>query len=139
MASVAYHFNNQLAGTGELRLFDASHGYAAGEQRRDFIYVDDVASVNLWFMERPHLSGIFNLGTGASRSFNDVARAVIDWHGDGDITYIPFPEHLGGRYQAFTEADLNALRRIGYAEEFTSVEAGVSAYLHALRQHGRSS
>jgi ADP-L-glycero-D-manno-heptose 6-epimerase len=132
MASVAYHLNQQLISEGRVRLFAGSDGYADGEQRRDFIYVDDVVAVNLWFMQHPHRSGIFNVGTGRSQSFNEVARAVLAWHGHGIIEYIPFPERLRGYYQSFTEADLSALRSAGYERDFHPVEAGVKAYLNWL-------
>ncbi len=132
MASVAYHFNRQLVDTGEARLFEGSDGYADGEQRRDFVYVGDVAAVNLWFLDHPDTSGLFNLGTGRSQSFNEVAQAVIDWHGRGKIRYIGFPEHLRGRYQSFTEADMSKLREAGYTASFNTVAEGVKAYLDAL-------
>lgn len=139
MASVAYHFNNQVKETGKLKLFEGSDGYANGEQRRDFIYVGDVCDVNLWFMDNADKSGIFNLGTGRSQAFNDVANAVIDYHeakgsGKGEIEYIPFPEHLKGRYQSFTEADMDALRSAGYSQPFATVEEGVRKYMEWLNQ-----
>ena len=137
MASVAFHFYHQLREGGRVRLFEGCDGYAAGEQRRDFIHVDDVVAVNLWLLDNPGVSGIFNLGTGKAQSFNDVARAAIAWHGSGEIDYIPFPEHLKGRYQSFTEADMNALRTAGCAHEFMPVEAGVPRYLDWLAQRGQ--
>ena len=109
MASVAFHLHGQVAATGEARLFEGSGGYAAGEQRRDFVHVADVADVNLWFYERQKVSGVFNVGTGASATFNEVAKAIIAWHGKGAIRYIPFPSELESRYQSFTEADITAL------------------------------
>ncbi len=132
MASVAYHFNNQIRETGKARLFEGSDGYGNGEQRRDFVYVGDAVEVNLWFLENPEQSGIFNLGTGRSQSFNDVARAVIAHHGRGELEYIRFPDHLKGRYQSFTEADIAALRAAGYERPFKSVEEGVGDYLRWL-------
>jgi ADP-L-glycero-D-manno-heptose 6-epimerase len=129
MASVAYHFSRQVAADGEARLFEGSDGYAAGEQLRDFIYVDDVVAVNLWFYAHRDRSGIFNVGTGRASTFNAVADAVIAWHGRGEKRYIPFPERLVGAYQSFTEADIAALRAAGYTAEFMDVAAGVSAYL----------
>ncbi|KAB7627338.1 ADP-glyceromanno-heptose 6-epimerase [Alkalilimnicola sp. S0819] len=132
MASVAFHFNSQIRETGRLRLFEGSDGYADGEQRRDFIHVDDVVAVNLWLLDHPEVSGIFNCGTGRSSAFNDVARAVIGWHGRGEIEYIPFPDKLKGRYQSFTEADLGALRAAGYPHAFRGVEQGVREYLDWL-------
>jgi ADP-L-glycero-D-manno-heptose 6-epimerase len=132
MASVAYHFNNQLLELEEISLFEGTDGYNDGEQRRDFIYVDDVVDVNLWFMDNPRKLGIFNVGTGRSQSFNDVAHAVINWHKRGKMKYISFPEHLIGRYQSFTEADITALRKIGYKKPFKTVEEGVKNYLDWL-------
>jgi len=132
MASVAFHFNNQIKEKGQCNLFAGSAGYGDGEQLRDFVYVKDVADVNLWFLDHPDQSGIFNLGTGRSQSFNDVANAVINWHGKGTLSYIPFPEHLKGAYQSFTEANINRLRKAGYTTEFHSVEQGVKKYLDIL-------
>ncbi len=133
MASVAFHLNEQLKASGRLRLFEGSDGFGDGEQRRDFVYVDDVVQVGLWFLDNPDKSGIFNVGTGRSQTFNQVARAVIAWHGRGEIEYIPFPESLKGRYQSFTEADIGALRRSGYSGSFRGVEEGVRNYLDAIR------
>ena len=132
MASVAYHFNNQIKESGTIRLFAGSDGYADGEQRRDFIYADDAVSVNLWFLEHGEISGIFNVGTGESRSFNDIAKAVVSWHGYGEIQYIPFPDELSGRYQSFTEADISALRKAGYDHNFCSIEEGIRSYMEWL-------
>ena len=129
MASVTFHFNSQIGEHGEARLFEGSGGYGDGEQLRDFVYVDDVNAVNLWFLDNPRASGIFNTGSGKAQTFNDVANAVIDWHGEGKIKYIAFPEHLKGAYQSYTEADLTALRSSGCDVDFRSVEAGVKCYL----------
>jgi len=137
MASVAFHFNKQIASDGEARLFCGSGGYADGEQRRDFVYVGDVAEVNLWLMDNSQVSGVFNLGSGRSQSFNDVANAVIAWHGRGKIRYIPFPDHLKGSYQSFTEADMSRLRAAGYEAPFCTVEEGVKAYLDYLAADGQ--
>src|SRR5215471_8813791 len=132
MASVAFHLRRQVAEHGEARLFEGSGGYAAGEQRRDFVYVGDVVDVNLWLLEQPRVSGIFNVGTGVSASFNDVARAIIAVLGKGAIRYIPFPPELAASYQSFTQADISALRAAGYAAPFKDVRAGIESYLHAL-------
>jgi len=134
MASVAFHHNNQIQENNVVKLFDAYDGYEAGEQKRDFVYVEDVAKVNLWFMDHPEQSGIFNLGTGRSQAFNDIAKAVIAWHKKGELEYIPFPDNLKGRYQSFTQADISALREAGYSEPFKTVEQGVKAYLDWLNQ-----
>lgn len=132
MASVAFHFNNQVRDDGEARLFTGSDGYADGEQLRDFVYVDDACNVNLWFLDHPDASGIFNTGTGRAQSFNDVANAVIQWHGKGRIRYVAFPDHLVGAYQSFTQANLSQLRQSGCDVEFRSVEAGVKDYLDQI-------
>lgn len=132
MASVIHHFHRQVTEDGEVRLFEGSGGYADGEQRRDFVSVDDAVAVNLFFMERGTLSGIYNVGTGHSQSFNEVARAVIDWHERGQIRYVPFPQSLEDSYQHFTEADLDALRGAGYERPFLSVQQGVPQVLDRL-------
>jgi ADP-L-glycero-D-manno-heptose 6-epimerase len=132
MASVIYHFNNQIKDTGELKLFEGSHGYTDGEQLRDFIFVNDVVNVNLWMMENNKVSGIFNVGTGKAHTFNDVANLVVEWHKKGSIKYIPFPETLKGSYQSFTEASLEKLRAAGCDYEFTSLQEGVTSYLCEL-------
>jgi ADP-L-glycero-D-manno-heptose 6-epimerase len=132
MSSTAFHFNNQLKAGDEVKLFAGCDGYADGQQERDFVYVNDVVSVNLWFLENSHKSGIFNVGTGKAQTFESMAKAVIDWHKRGTISYIPFPEHLKGAYQSFTQADLSNLREAGYTKEFSSVQQGVADYLNKL-------
>ena len=132
MASVVYHFNKQIIATGKVRLFKGSGRFADGEQRRDFIYVDDIVAANIWMMQQKSVSGIYNLGTGESRSFNDVAKAVIDWHGRGEIEYIDFPAQLQGAYQSYTQADISALKNAGYKNKFTRLEDGVKKYLDWL-------
>ena len=149
MASVAYHQFHQFRKEGVVKLFADYGGYAAGEQMRDFVFVDDVVAVNLWFFDHPEKSGIFNLGSGRAQSFNDVASAVVntlrvqDGHtpmGLNDIVaqdllqYIPFPDALRGKYQCFTEADLGALRGVGCAHQFADVQTGVSRYVQWLAQ-----
>jgi ADP-L-glycero-D-manno-heptose 6-epimerase len=132
MASVAFHLNNQIKIADELRLFEGCDGYGDGEQRRDFVYVGDVVDVNLWFLDNPQASGIFNCGTGRSQTFNDVANAVIKYHQRGHIQYIPFPDHLKGCYQSFTEANLENLRNAGCLHPFKTVEQGVQLYMEWL-------
>ncbi|MGD9153307.1 MAG: ADP-glyceromanno-heptose 6-epimerase [Gammaproteobacteria bacterium] len=134
MASVAFHFNQQIQQTGIVKLFEGCDDYADGEQLRDFIYVGDAVAVNLWFLDHSKKSGIFNLGTGRAQTFNDVARAVIDWHGRGKIEYIPFPEELKGYYQSFTQADLTKLRKAGCKIKFKSVEQGVKEYMQNIEK-----
>jgi len=133
MASVAWHLNQQIQASGKVRLFEGSGGYANGDQRRDFIHVDDVVKINLWMLKNS-ACGIVNVGTGASRSFNDVAKAIVTWHGKGEVEYIEFPEHLKDSYQSFTEADISSLRQMGYKNDFLSVEDGVKQYLDVLNQ-----
>ena len=136
MASIVWQLRNQLLDSGRVKLFEGSDGFAAGEQRRDFIYVDDVAAVNIWCLQNQQCQGVFNLGTGTSHSFNDVAHAVIDWHGYGEIEYVPFPESLRGHYQSFTEADMTALREAGYEGRFMTVVEGVRRYMDVVEQRG---
>lgn len=134
MASVAFHFNNQIQHSGTLKLFSGCDGYADGEQKRDFVYVGDAVDINLWFLENPDKSGIFNVGTGRSESFNAVAQAVIAFHNKGKIEYIPFPDNLKGRYQSFTQADISKLRNAGYESELKTVAQGVREYMAWLMQ-----
>jgi ADP-L-glycero-D-manno-heptose 6-epimerase len=132
MASVAYKLYGQLRRTGKASLFQGSHGYGNGEQLRDFVYVDDVVAVNLWFLEQPGLSGIFNCGTGEPATFNAVAREVIAHAGFGEVEYVPFPEELRDRYQPWTRADLGQLRQAGFDGRFRPVTEGVPLYLSWL-------
>ena len=147
MASVAYHFFNQYQADGKVKLFEGCDGYANGGQLRDFVSVDDVVKVNMYFLDNPNKSGIFNLGTGQAQSFNDVAVATINTLRSADgksslslaelqqqglISYIPFPEQLRGKYQSHTQADISALRGSGYAEPFLSVEQGVARYVEQM-------
>ncbi|MFN7570354.1 MAG: ADP-glyceromanno-heptose 6-epimerase [Betaproteobacteria bacterium] len=146
MASVAFHHFHQFRSDGKVKLFDGSHGYGPGDQRRDFIHVDDVIAVNLHFWDKP-VNGIYNLGTGRAQPFNDVALAVVntlraergepmvplaDAVAQGAIEYIPFPEALRGKYQAFTEADPCRLRAAGYTAPMQTVEQGVASYMRWL-------
>ena len=147
MASVAYHQFHQFRNEGKVKLFGEYGGYARGEQMRDFVFVDDVVAVNLWFFDNPGKSGIFNLGSGRAQPFNDVAVAVVNTlrslQGEaalplaeiaarGLIEYIPFPDALRGKYQCYTQADLGALRAVGCLHEFHSVQDGVSQYVREL-------
>jgi ADP-L-glycero-D-manno-heptose 6-epimerase len=134
MASVAFHLNNQLLKNEKLKLFEGLGKYKNGEQSRDFVYVDDVAAINLWFLQHPEKQGIYNVGTGTSRTFNDVANQVIKWHKRGAIEYIPFPEKLKNSYQNFTKADLSSLLAIGYNKPFITIEEGIKKYLDWLNK-----
>jgi len=143
MASVARLFYHQYRSDGRIRLFLGSGGYGDGEQERDFVWVGDTVAVNLHFMDHPDVSGLFNVGTGTSRPFNDVALAVINAsetapvsleraRDDAKITYIPFPEGLRDKYQSYTRADIDALRNAGYEQPFTSIEEGIGEYTKHL-------
>lgn len=132
MASVAWRFRNQILENGEAKLFVGSAGYKDGEQRRDFVYVEDVVNINLWLLDNPSVCGVFNAGTGKSQTFNDVANAVIKKLDRGSIRYIEFPGNLKKSYQSFTEADLCRLRDAGFEGDFRTVEHGVDAYFDAL-------
>jgi len=145
MASVAFHAYQQLLSAGKVKLFVGSGGYGDGEQRRDFVHVDDVVDVNLWFLEHRDVSGVYNCGTGRAQTFNELAAAVINavqgtqWPvrelvARGLIEYIPFPPQLVGKYQSFTQADLSRLRTAGYIAEFMTVEEGAAAYVRELQK-----
>jgi ADP-L-glycero-D-manno-heptose 6-epimerase len=149
MASVAFHFFNQYRAEGKVKLFEGCEGYTNGGQLRDFVSIEDVVKVNMYLLDNPHISGIFNLGTGQAQSFNDVAVATVNTLRQaegkdalaleqllesGIISYIPFPDALRGKYQSYTQADIGALRGTGYGEPFLSVEQGVARYVgHMLK------
>ena len=147
MASVAYHQFHQFRNESRVKLFGEYGGYGPGQQMRDFVSVDDVVAVNLWFFDHPDCSGIFNLGSGRAQPFNDVALAVVntmrELQGEallpreeivarGLIEYIPFPDALRGKYQCYTQADLSALRAIGCDHAFADVATGVARYVKWL-------
>ncbi len=149
MASVAFHHFNQFRETSQVKLFGEYGGHAPGQQSRDFVFVGDVVAVNLWFLQHPDQSGIFNLGTGRAQPFNDVAVATVNaaraLKGEpaltlealvqgGQVAYIPFPDALVGKYQSFTEADLTRLRATGCDHAFADVATGVRAYVGWLAQ-----
>jgi ADP-L-glycero-D-manno-heptose 6-epimerase len=149
MASVAFHQFHQFHEQGKVKLFGEYNGYAAGEQKRDFVFIDDVVAVNLWFLDHPEKSGIFNLGSGRAQPFNDVATSVVNslraQQGDSALTlaqavahglieYIPFPDALRGKYQCYTEADLSNLRAAGCDHQFADVQTGVGSYIKTLSQ-----
>jgi ADP-L-glycero-D-manno-heptose 6-epimerase len=126
MASMIYQLYGQLRREGRARLFEGSGGFAAGEQRRDFVSVADVVGVNLFLATGPARKGIFNVGTGQARTFNEVVKQLTRALGKGEVEYIPFPEGLREKYQSHTQADVNALRAAGYADAFASLEDGIA-------------
>ncbi len=152
MASVAFHFFNEFQAEGRVKLFEGCDGYANGEQRRDFVFIDDVVKVNMFFLEHQDCSGIYNLGTGRAQSFNDVAVATVnacraaagaaamsldELTAAGMIEYVAFPEALKGKYQSYTQAELDRLRAAGYRNEFATVEQGVTDYVgHLTKARG---
>ena len=153
-SSVAWHFCQQYRADGHVSLFEGSGGYANGEQRRDFVTVDDVVNVNLDFLDHPERSGIFNLGSGRAATFNDIATATVNAcraaNGEaprstaelvaaGIIRYIPMPSALAGKYQSYTEADLSKLRAVGYAPPMQTIDQGVPRYIERLISGRRSS
>ena len=147
MASVAFHLFNQFQKDRKVRLFEGAEGYANGEQLRDFISVEDIINVNLFFHDHPERSGIYNVGTGACQTFNDVAVATVntcralqgeaalslsELRSQGFLEYFEFPAALRGKYQSFTQADISALRKAGYDAPFLTVEQGVDRYVREL-------
>ncbi|MDQ5920440.1 MAG: ADP-L-glycero-D-manno-heptose 6-epimerase [Pseudomonadota bacterium] len=152
MASVVLHNFEQYQATGRVKLFQGCQGYANGGQLRDFISVEDVVKMNLFFFnnhlnDKEEISGIFNCGTGEARSFNALALATVnaccahqgnavlsleDALAQNIIEYIPFPGDLAGRYQCFTQADLTYLRGAGCEHTFLTLEEGVSRYINLL-------
>ena len=149
MASVAFHQFQQFKEQGKVQLFGQYGGYPAGQQMRDFVFVDDVVAVNLWFFEHPTQSGIFNLGSGKAQAFNDVASTVVNTMRtlqgekslalstmveDGLLEYTAFPDALRGKYQCYTQADLTTLREAGCEHVFQSVQTGVSQYVQWLQK-----
>lgn len=137
MASVAFHLFGQLGKGENPKLFGAHDGYGPGEQSRDFIHVADVADVALWCWRRG-LSGIFNCGTGRAEPFKTIAETVIATLGRGEIEYVDFPDHLKGRYQSFTQADMSRLRAAGYNGDFRDVATGVRDYVEWLKTQASS-
>ena len=149
MASVAFHNYNQFLADGRVRLFAGHDGWADGAQTRDFVHVDDVVAVNLFFLDGARRSGIFNCGTGRAQTFNEVAHTVVSSlrarRGERALSlaqmveallieYVDFPEALKGKYQSFTEADLAQLREAGYEAPFSTVQQGVARYVDSLAE-----
>jgi ADP-L-glycero-D-manno-heptose 6-epimerase len=130
MASVAMHLFDQLQTSGRMRLFEGSDGF-----RRDFVHIDDVVAVNLFFLGN-QTRGIFNCGSGTARSFEEVAQVLRERHGSGTVDATPFPPDLVGKYQRFTQADLQQLRAAGCDHAFKPIEQGLSTYYDVLHTSG---
>jgi ADP-L-glycero-D-manno-heptose 6-epimerase len=138
MASVIFHSLNQIKKDGVVKLFRSHRpDYKDGQQLRDFVYVKDVLSVCFWLMEHRPDSGLFNLGTGQARSFEDLVKATyagLDM--PAHINYIDMPEDIRDKYQYFTEANMQKLRDAGYSKEFYSLEKGVDDYVRNYLDKG---
>jgi len=147
MASVAFHHHQQFRESGRVKLFGEYGGYGPGEQERDFVFIDDVVAVKLWFLQNPDARGIFNLGSGRAQTFNDVAVASVNTarqlQGEaplplselvrlGLIEYVEFPAALVGKYQCHTQADLTRLQAVGCPCAFSDVATGVERYVRRL-------
>ena len=131
MASVAFHMFNQIKNNEPMKLFEGSQNF-----KRDFIYVDDVVAVNMFFFEYQSISGIYNCGTGNAESFCEIANALKEKYTEAKIEYIPFPESLVGKYQTFTQSDITSLRKAGYNKPFISLKEGTLKYADILENSG---
>jgi ADP-L-glycero-D-manno-heptose 6-epimerase len=131
MASVAYKAFNTIQDTGSFSLFKSNHpNYKDGEQMRDFVYVKDCCEVMWWLLQHPHVNGLFNIGSGKARSWNDLLSAVFAaLEKPARITYIDMPESIKNQYQNFTEAPMAKLRAAGYTKPFYTLEEGVTDYV----------
>lgn len=136
MASMIYQMYNQWMAEGKVKLFEGIDGYANGEQTRDFIYVKDVVKVNLFFWDHPKLRGIYNCGTGTAHTFNTLAKGVLKHFGSGELEYIPFPDVLRGKYQSYTQANVDKLLAVGYDGGFTDIEEAIAEYCTVLDKTG---
>ena len=131
MASVVFHAFHQIKQTGKMKLFRSHHpDFRDGEQKRDFIYVKDIASVILFLMQHRKNSGLYNVGTGQARTFLDLARATFQSMGiPENIEFIDTPADIRDKYQYFTQANMDKLRSIGYTQPFTPLEEGIREYV----------
>jgi ADP-L-glycero-D-manno-heptose 6-epimerase len=131
MKSVICKAHSQILETGKLKLFKSyREDYPHGGQKRDFVYIKDCVDIMAWFLENPDTGGIFNIGTGAARTWNDLANAVFSALGkEPDIEYIPMPEVIRDKYQYFTQADMDKLRAVGCDVKMTSLEDGARDYV----------
>jgi ADP-L-glycero-D-manno-heptose 6-epimerase len=131
MASVVYKAYHQILETGQLRLFKSHRAdYADGEQKRDFVYIKDCVEVLVWLLDHPEVNGIFNLGTGQARSWNDLAKAIFSaMKKPLKVVYFDMPENIRTAYQYFTQAEMKKLRAAGYSSAFRSLEDAVQDYV----------
>jgi ADP-L-glycero-D-manno-heptose 6-epimerase len=131
MRSFVVKAYEQINEGGGVKLFKSHRtGYADGEQLRDFIYIKDAVEMTLFFLQRPELSGIYNVGTGKARNWNDLAAATFKAMGrEVNIEYIPMPEALRDKYQYYTQADMSKLRQAGYTKDTISLEDAIGDYV----------
>ncbi|KAJ5950284.1 uncharacterized protein N7479_008697 [Penicillium vulpinum] len=135
--SIVYQFYEKRKAFKAIELFGEYAGVEAGQQKRDFVYVQDVARLNCWFLDHPEINGIYNVGTGVASSFHEVATAVASHFGntEGYIKFIPFPAELKGRYQSYTCADIAKLRRAGSVLRFRTIKEGIKDYMEWLEKN----
>ena len=140
MSSSIFQFYNQYQKNKKIKLFGDYLNFKKGTQCRDFIYIDDVVNTVLWFYKNINVSGIFNLGTGRVASFNEIAQVIIANHIPVDnqifnktIEYVEFPEELIGRYQNYTLANMDSIKKFGFENNFFNVEQGIAKYIKKLK------
>ena len=128
---MVYQGYKQIVANGEIKLFKSSSSdINDGEQKRDFIYVKDICKLIIWFMQNEEISGLYNVGTGVARSFNDLAKSIFSaLKKENKVVYIDMPSELGKQYQNYTQASMGKLREAGYSEEFYTLEDGVKDYI----------
>lgn len=133
MASMAYKMNQEYLESKKISLFKGTGGYMDGDQKRDFIYIDDVVSINMFFMNES-FHDVYNVGTGKAESFNEIAKNIFKYYKDEDLNfnYIEMPEYLVPKYQNFTQANILKLREAGYSYDFFNLEEGIKNYLNDL-------
>ncbi len=133
MASMAYKMNEEYVQSKQISLFKGTGGYKNGEQKRDFIYIDDVVSINIFFMNNS-FHDIYNVGTGKAETFNEIANNIFKYYQDeeGNFNYIDMPDYLVPKYQNFTEANISKLKAVGYNYDFFSLQEGIRNYLNDL-------
>lgn len=131
MRSVVHKAFEQIRDSGKVKLFKSlNEKYIDGEQLRDFIYVKDAVDMTLFFLDKPDINGLFNIGTGKSRTWNDLVSAIFKaLNKEINIEYVGLPEHLREKYQYFTEANMNKIKKAGFNSSITSLEDGVADYV----------
>jgi ADP-L-glycero-D-manno-heptose 6-epimerase len=124
MASVVHHFCQQLIKGQSLSLYSSPY-FSSGEQKRDFIHIDDVVNVNLWCWQNPQVTGVFNCGTGQAKTFADVAQCLIELNGKGKTEEVILPTRLEDDYRIYTKANIDRLREAGFRDKFTDFKQGL--------------